>query len=253
MAKGAKADIKSELVRLLGIVMFVSLWQVLSIVQNTPSIVGIDKIAAATLSEIQSGTIANNLVSTMWILARGIAIASIIGIVVSVLVCYKQLLYDLIMPTMEFCRNIPSITLFPILLVIYGIGDASRIFVIFWTAFPPVLLSSVQGIQNVDKGSVEAAMALGFSNRQIMRHIKLPLSAPSIINGIRIGAGSGFVAVVVAEMLGATKGLGYMVLWTTNSFKYPETYVYILLIGLLGALTNLWMENIKCRYERKVL
>jgi ABC-type nitrate/sulfonate/bicarbonate transport system permease component len=252
MLKGVNQNIRPKVVRLAGVLLFALSWHMLSVLQNEPSIVGIDKIAIAAMSELSNGIIIDNALSTISILVRGIIIASVLGIAVAVIVCYKNCLYDLLMPTIEFCRNIPSITLFPILLVIYGIGDASRIFVIFWTVFPPVLLSSVQGIQNVDMGSIEAAMALGFSNCQIMRHIKIPLAAPSILNGIRIGAGSGFVAVVVAEMLGATKGLGYMVLWTTNSFKYPETYVYILLIGLLGALTNLWMEKVKSHYERKV-
>lgn len=76
---------------------------------------------------------------------------------------------------------------------------------------------------------------------------------PEILNGVKIAIGSGFVAVVVAEMLGASSGLGYMVMWSTNAFKYSETYAYIIIIALTGAVFNYIMSAIINQYERKLL
>lgn len=156
-------------------------------------------------------------------------------------------------PLVELFRNVPSITLFPILLVIYGIGDFSRIFVIFWTAYPSILLSTLYGLRTIDKAVIEAAKIEGANEWQIMRYVKIPLAFSEVLNGTKIGIGSGFVAIVVAEMLGASKGLGYMVLWSTNSFKYAETYAYIIIIALVGLLFNSLMSLIIKKYEKEII
>lgn len=234
----------------LGICSALACWEALACLENQPAIVRIEEIASTFIRVAFEEPIVQNIAATMKILITGVLIASFLGVLVAVAAVYDWRINEAISPIVGICRNIPSITLFPILLVIYGVGDASRVFVIFWTAFPPVLLSSVRGLSSVDKGVVEAGLALGMTEAQVMRLIKLPLSMPYIVNGIRIGTGSGFVAIVVAEMLGATNGIGYMVLWTTNSFRYPETYVYILLIGFIGTAVNSVMESVERKFER---
>lgn len=234
----------------LGILVAISGWQILAKVKNQPAIVGIEGIASAFVGVMADKSLLTNVSSTIKILSLGVLAASVSGIAVAFIAVYERRIEAAISPIIGVCRNIPSITLFPILLVMYGVGDASRVFVIFWTAFPPVFLSSVRGLSSVDKGLVEAGSALGMTKAQVMRLVVLPLSLPQIVNGIRIGTGSGFVAIVVAEMLGATNGIGYMVLWTTNSFRYPETYVYILLIGFIGTAVNSVMEMAERKCER---
>lgn len=189
----------------------------------------------------------------MKILLIGIGVAIAFGIVVGILIDFSETIKHLLTPLIELFRNIPSITLFPILLVVFGIGDTSRIFVIFWTSAPAIILSTIYGLRTVEKSIIEAAQTFGANKLQILWHIKLPLALPEILNGIKIAIGSGFVAIVVAEMLGASKGLGFMVLWTTNSFKYHETYSYIIIIAIIGAVANGVMTQIIKHYERKLL
>lgn len=235
----------------LGTLVAVTTWEVLAKTKSDPAIVPVERVVLAAADVIPSPDFLKNVASTLRILFYGVMFASVAGALFAIASVYDKRLWDAVEPVIEICRNIPSITLFPILLVMYGIGDTSRIFVIFWTAFPPVLLSSIRGLSSVDFGVIEAGMALGMSKAQIMRHIQVPLASPSIFNGMRIGTGSGFVAIVVAEMLGATSGIGYMVLWTTNSFRYPETYVYILTIGFLGMSVNYAMEKAERLMEER--
>lgn len=234
----------------IGVCIAVALWQALAVLKAQPAIVPIEKIAEAFFMVIADSSLPRNLTSTMRILFSGVSVAAVFGIFVAIACSYDWRILSTVSPIVGMLRNIPSITLFPILLVIYGVGDASRVFVIFWTAFPPILLSSIRGMSSVDDGLIEAARALGMTKAQAMMYVQIPLSMPQIVNGIRIGTGSGFVAIVVAEMLGATSGIGYMVLWTTNSFRYPETYVYILLIGIMGTAVNSIMEAAESRCER---
>ena len=116
-----------------------------------------------------------------------------------------------------------------------------------------MIISSAYGLKNIDGSVIEAAKMDGANAFEAMRSIKLPLAMPEMLNGIKIGIGSGFVAIVVAETLGASKGLGFMVLWATNSFKYDETYAYIIVIALIGAVVNYIMSVVIKKYERILL
>lgn len=236
---------------LVGIIVFISAWQLLGAIKQDPAIVSADKILKTFIAIITSKGFYENFFATLKIVLIGICIGSIVGIAISILIDLSQTAKKIVSPLIEFFRNIPSITLFPILLVMYGIGDTARIFIIFWTATPAIIISTVFGLRTVDESIIEAAQSFGANKWQIMWKIKLPLAVPDMLNGIKIGIGSGFVAIVVAEMLGASKGLGFMVLWSTNAFKYNETYAYILIIGLVGAIVNYGMGVVIKQYERK--
>lgn len=232
--------------------MFICAWQWMVQIEQDPTLISINKIINSLFTILTNNSFIENLLSTMKLILIGISIAIIFGVLCAIVMDMNKSLFEIINPIIELFRNIPSITLFPILLVIYGIGDASRIFVIFWTSYPSILLSTLYGLRNVNKEIIEASANCGANKYQTMLYIKFPLCIPDILNGIKIGIGSGFVAIVVAEMLGASKGLGYMVLWSTNSFKYSETYAYILIIGFIGAMMNYLMQLLIEKEERRL-
>lgn len=237
----------------LGVFLFLLSWQTFHFIRQDPAIVSLGDVLCALMRITSKIDFYENTLATMKIVFSGITVAVISGVFLGVAIDFNHRIKYLISPLIEMLRNIPSITLFPILLVIYGIGDEARIFVIFWTSVPAVVLSTVYGLRTVDKSVVEASQIDGGNSVDIMARIKIPLAFPEILNGIKIGVGNGFVAIVVAEMLGASKGLGFMVLWTTNSFKYDETYAYIISIALVGGLFNLLMGWLIKQYERRIV
>lgn len=244
---------KKRLINVIGIAMFILLWQLLSKKTGDVAIVGIDKIFTSLINILKDQKFYSHLLSTLKILCIGIGIAVVVGITVGILIDMSELIKGLTTPVIELLRNIPSITLFPIILVIFGIGDFSRIFIIFWTATPPVIISTIYGLRNIDKEIINASEVFGANKLQRMIYIKFPLAMLEILNGVKIAIGNGFVAIVVAEMLGASKGLGYMVLWVTNSFKYNETYAYIIIIAVVGFMANMIMSVIIKEYERRII
>ena len=236
-----------------GLFLFVSLWQIFYLTKNDPTITNSANIFKSLVTILKDEKSYANLVSTLKIVSLGVGCSALVGVTTGIIMDLSARFRYTFNPILELFRNIPSITLFPILLVVYGIGDMSRIFVIFWTATPPIILSTIYGLRTIDKSLIEAGQENGANTLQIMRYIKLPLAMPEILNGVKIAIGSGFVAVVVAEMLGASSGLGYMVMWSTNAFKYSETYAYIIIIALTGAVFNYIMSAIINQYERKLL
>lgn len=247
-----KIKLNKVLLGIIGIILFLTLWEIISVTKNDPAIVDIKNIFKALTRILKDKGLQKNLFSTIKIVFLGVSIAIVIGITIGIIMDLFNVVRSLLNPLIEIFRNIPSITLFPILLVIYGIGDASRIFVIFWTAIPPIILSCAYGLRTVDETIIEAGKTNGANKIQIMFLLKFPLAIPEILNGIKIAIGSGFIAIVVAEMLGASKGLGFMVTWATNAFKYDETYAYIIIIAVLGATVNYAMNIIIKICERKL-
>jgi NitT/TauT family transport system permease protein len=149
-------------------------------------------------------------------------------------------------------RGIPAIALFPLILAVLGIVDSSRIAVIIWTAFPPVFISTVYGMQSVDKDVIGAASLDGANRINIAVRVKIPMALCEIMNGIKIAIGTGFISVVTAEMLGANKGIGYMILWSTNAFKYSEVYAYIFVVAVMGFIMSLAMETLTKILEKRI-
>lgn len=243
--------IKKLLLNLLGIIIFIALWQLLHDIKANPAIPSVSEILNSLFNIILDHKFYSNVISTVKLVFIGVLMATIVGIGTAFIMSFNEKMKHILMPVIECLRNIPAITLFPMLLVLYGIGDMSRIFVIFWTAYPSIIIQTYYGLTNVDNVLVEAAQSCGANKLQIYRHILFPLATSQILTGIKIAIGSGFVAIVVAEMLGASKGLGYMILWCTNAFKYPETYAYIIIVALIGGLFNLIMNRIIKFYERK--
>lgn len=147
-------------------------------------------------------------------------------------------MYIAIVPVLDFIRHIPTIALFPVFMAIFGISDFARITLISLNSLPAIILSSFHGIASVDKSVIEAGMSDGANTIKILAFIKLPLAISEILNGIKISIGNAFVAVVVAEMLGANDGLGFMIMWATNAFDYASVYAYIIILSVLGIIIN---------------
>lgn len=247
-----KKGIRNLLLNISGLLLLVVGCQAISMVEQNPAIPSVVDIGKALFGVLSNGKFYINLLSTVKLVVIGVAMASVVGVIVAFLMSLSEKMQHIIMPVVECLRNIPAITLFPMLLVIFGIGDSSRIFVIFWTAYPSIIIQTYYGLNNIEQNIVEAAQNCGASNLQVYRYIRFPLAMFDILNGVRIAIGAGFIAIVVAEMLGATKGLGYMILWCTNSFKYPETYAYIVIVALIGGLFNYTTSKIISKFERRL-
>lgn len=233
-------------------ILSVLLYCIIRAIKNSPSLPSFKSLANSASSIFISSDFYVNLFYTIKIVTTGVAISFVIGFAIALVCSMNEHLNNLIMPIINSTKNIPSIALFPLFIVLMGIGDTPRVFVIIWNSMYPIISSAFVGFNSVPTETVEAAQNCGANKWQLYRHIKIPLAFIDILNGLKIAMGNGFIAIVVAEMLGATKGLGYMVLWSANTFKYSDMYIYILVIALIGFLINVLIEKIIYFTERKM-
>jgi NitT/TauT family transport system permease protein len=236
----------------LGIVIFITIWQFFSILLNNPAVPSIDKIFVTFFNIVSSQELNKHLTSSVVLVFYGIIIATIGGSIMGVVSYWSNSIYRMFNIIFDSFRNVSAITLFPLLIVLMGLSNAPRIFIIIWTAFPAIFLSQLKGLRSVSREVIEASENVGASTLQKMIYIIYPLALPDLMTGIKVGISGGFISLVVSEMLGATSGLGFMILWETNSFKYPNVYAYIVIVALVGYAFNVIFDMLIKRLREEV-
>ena len=137
--------------------------------------------------------------------------AALIGIPVGIAMGLSPAIRGLLDPLIELYRPVPPLAYLPLMVIWFGIGETSKILLIYLAIFAPVTLSTLAGVKNAQQVRIRAAQALGASRWQLLRFVILPGALPEILTGLRIGLGVGWSTLVAAELIAATRGLGFMV------------------------------------------
>jgi ABC-type nitrate/sulfonate/bicarbonate transport system permease component len=166
----------------------------------------------------------------------GYGLAVLVAVPLGVLMGWSRRVRDGVEPLVEILRPIPPLAWIPIAILWFGIGIRSAAFIIFLGAFFPVLLNTVSGVRSIDPLLIEAARMLNAGRRFIFLKVLLPGAVPSILTGMRIGIGIGWMSVVAAEFTGVRQGygLGYMIMTARDIQRPDEILAGMLVIGLIG-------------------
>lgn len=143
-------------------------------------------------------------------------------------------------------RNTSLFALLPLFIMLFGIGETSKIAIVFYAALWYMLINTISGVKSVDPLYIKAARSFGISDIDLFKKIILPASIPSIIAGARLSAKAAVMVVIAAEMLAAKSGLGYFVQDAQLMFRIPEMYAGILTLAIIGLSLNyllVWMEK----------
>ena len=141
-------------------------------------------------------------------------------------------------PLLQVLGQANPFTLFPVFIVLLGIGELSKIAIIFWVTQWPVLFNTVTGIKNDDPVLIKVARATGLGKFDLFKKVLLPGSLPTVFTGIRMGAVFAFFMLIGAEMIGATSGLGFMIMQAQMVMNIPKMWAGIVTVALLGLAIN---------------
>ena len=196
------------------------------------------------------GVLLSHVLTSFVHIVLGFLCAAIFGMMTATLI-YQYKGADLvIMPVIDAMRPIAALTVFPLIILILGLGVKSKVFVIFWTAWPAVLLNTVHGMRSVDMQVIEAARLDGAGKWRLLFEIVGPLGLPTIMTGLRIGLSGGWISLVSAEMLGSSSGLGYAILAYSQTFRFAQMYAIVLTIAGMGLAMNVLMAIAQSNIER---
>ncbi|MDR3280533.1 MAG: ABC transporter permease [Synergistaceae bacterium] len=168
----------------------------------------------------------------------GLLLSVAVGVVFGLFIGYFRGVERRLDLLFQAFRQMSAFALFPVFILLFGLSELSKTIIIFWASLWPVLLNTSNGVKNVDKVLIQSAKSMGASRAFIFRRIILPAAAPEIFTGVRLGGGCCVMAVVAAEMIGANSGLGYLVLYSQETFNIPEMYAGIICLAILGLGLN---------------
>lgn len=148
-------------------------------------------------------------------------------------------------PLIEFYRPIPPLAYLPLIVIWCGIGELSKVLLIYLAIFAPIAIATATGVRNVDPAKLRAAQSLGATPAQLVRHVILPGALPEILTGVRIGLGVGWSTLVAAELIAATSGLGFMVQSAAQFLVTDVVVLGILVIALIAFSLELGLRALQ--------
>ena len=176
----------------------------------------------------------------------GFGLALLVGIPLGILMGWYNKFESYTDLFVQSLRNTSIFALLPIFLLFLGLGEASKIAIVFYGAIWQILINTISGVKSVDPIYIKAAKSMGVSDKDLFRKVILPASMPSIVAGARLGAKIAIMVVIAAEMIGAKSGLGFFVQNAQFNFMVPEMYAGILTLAILGLTVNyllVWIEK----------
>src|SRR5215471_5668933 len=194
---------------------------------------------------VSSGYLWKALYASLFRVVCGFALAVTVGVCLGIAMARIRLINDFFDPLVELLRPISPLALFPLAILWFGIGDGSKIFVIALAASFPVILNTFAGARSIDTNLIRAARSLGAAEFEIFRGIVLPASLPYIFTGVRLAWGISLIVIIAAEMVGATVGMGYMVLEAQQTFRTERVFSGIFVIGVIGFGTDLGFRRLR--------
>lgn len=222
------------------VIAFLILWQASSTLGwvNTSVFPPLDQIIGALWKALSSGVIVDDIAISLQ--RSGIAFVAAVGLGIPLGLFMGQVraVERALDPLLQFFRQTSALALYPVFILLLGLGEASKVFVIFWATLFPILLSTIGGVKEVDKKLIEMARTYGAGSLQIFRRVVLPASVPAIFVGLRLSATTALLLLIAAEMIGANKGIGFQVMNAQYNFQIPLMFAAILLLALLGLAAN---------------
>ena len=237
------------------VLAFLALWQIASTRGwvNPSVFPPLDVIVSALWSSLASGALIDDIAISLQRSGIAFAAAVVVGIPLGLVMGQARVVEQALDPLLQFFRQTSALALYPVFILLLGLGETSKVFVIFWATLFPILLSTIGGVKEVDGKLVEMARTYGASRLAIFRRVVLPASVPAIFVGLRLSATTALLLLIAAEMIGANKGVGFQVMNAQYNFQIPLMFAAILLLALLGLLANavlVLLQKKLCRWSQ---
>ncbi len=196
------------------------------------------------------GTLLSDLAYSGRNFAVGFAMALVAGVVLGLIVGWYRRVRLLADPFLNALFATPRVAMVPLIIIWFGVGMWSKVFIVFLSAFFPILVNTIGGVRAIDADLLRAARAYCASDWQIFTTLALPGSVPFILTGVRQGVALGLIGVVVGEMFGGSQGVGFMVAYGGQTFATDTLFVGVLIIAGAGILLTSLAERLERRFSR---
>lgn len=243
---GRKRSNRTLVLTVVSLVGGIAIWWLISLV--APQLPTPPAVAIRGWQLAADGSLFQDVGASLLRVLSGFVLGTALAIPVGFLMGWYATVRSLIEPWVQFFRMIPPLAIIPLAIVLLGIGEQPKILVIFLAAFLSCVVSTFQGVVNVDKTLINAARVLGAGDGTIFARIVVPASFPFILVGMRIGLGASWATLVAAELIAAQNGIGHRMQQAQLYYDLPTIFVGLIVIGVLG----LAMDRILLAVEKKL-
>lgn len=244
--------------RALSLAVFIGIWWLVATLDVWPDLFVPDPdavwqrfIESITTHDGQRGLSGYYLHEHLWASLRrilvGVGLAIVFGVLLGLLLATVTPFRVIVEPYVNFVRALPPLAYFSLLIIWFGIEDASKIWLLFLAAFAPIALGVLSGVQGIRRERIDAALALGASRLQTVRFVVLPSVLPELFTGIRLAIGFAWTTIVAAETVDGIPGIGGLA-WSTKKFQQTDVAVLcIIVIGLAAILLDQLVKRVEHR------
>ncbi len=211
---------------------------------------GPSAVAARFREDWSHGTLPSDIAYSGRNFALGFSLATAAGVVLGVLVGWYRRLRLVVEPFVTAFYATPRIAIVPLVILWFGIGLWSKVFVVFVSAFFPILVNTIAGVKALDADLLRAARSFCASDRQIFTTVAIPGSVPFILTGVRQGVAHGLIGVVVGEMFAGSQGIGFMIAYGGQTFATDTLFVGVAIIAFAGILLTWMAERLQQHFSR---
>lgn len=231
-----------------GIAVVLALWQLSGLFLSPILISTPTEVGANLVDLVARGVIFAPLGESLFELVVGGSVGIAFGIVLGVLMGRYRTVDIVLSPFVNFLNATPLVVIIPLVIIWVGISQNARLLFIFLITLWPVLLNTIAGIRNVNRGYVEVGAAFGLSETQLLRRITLPAAVPYILAGVRVSAGLAIIGMIVSEMEVSLTGLGYLLITYGNSFLTGPLLAVVFISSMFGVANVLLVKWIQVTF-----
>jgi ABC-type nitrate/sulfonate/bicarbonate transport system permease component len=230
-----------------GLIAAIALWEVVARTRPIMFLPPVSDLLANAFSVWTGPHFARDAVPSLERIAIGFTIALFAGTGLGIVFALSKTVQSMYYPVFNYLRAIPSVMIIPFALVVFGVGDGMQIFVIAIGSSYPIILNVADGLSELRHEYNDVTTVLQLTRRQRLFDIYLRGLVPRIVVGARLAMAMSLILMVVSEMLGATNGIGYFTLRAQSTFNIQNMWAGVILIGVLGLLSNSVLSAIERR------
>ncbi len=207
------------------------------------------------VSKTRDGTLPAHVGASLFRVLTGFGLAFLCSIPIAFLMAWYDPFLYIVEPWIQFVRNIPPLAYIYMVIVAAGVGEVSKVVVIFIASFLVMVVTMYQGVRNVDLTLIKAAQVLGARQRDIFVKVVIPASAPFILVAARLGLSTSLTTLIAAELTGASKGLGTMIQRSSGQYDMGTMLMGIIVVGIIGLVLEKivrFLENRLTGWQEKM-
>ncbi|HEX9062406.1 MAG TPA: ABC transporter permease [Clostridia bacterium] len=225
------------------------IWQIVAVTKlvDNSTLPPFTSIISKLLFLFYTGDILPHIGASLQRAFLGFLISVVAGVILGFLMGTWERFERILDPVMQVLRNTPALALYPLFILVFGLGELSEVAIIFFGALWPVLMNTIEGVRTVDHVIVKGAKSMGASKFTLFSKVVLPSAFPTMFTGIRLCASRSIIMLVAAEMLGADKGLGYMIFFSEKNYMVVEMYSGIIMLVVIGVVINKLLVSLESK------